>query len=211
MTEQERLMTLADARAVMAAAGETLSKVSAFLATTAAAPDWRAHLAAVLPYAQSRAEDMDSEQANAKPFSPESHALACKAVAAVDDARAALDGVPSAPAVPQPMDEARDIIYRLIEWADFTGGWEAPIWDRARAFFLRTRQNPESDQPSEPAPEMPWQLVYDPIDDDWAIVDDTGTTLEVTDDLELGMRIIVDVNGKKPFLVVRNPDDVRRA
>lgn len=200
MTEQERLMTLEDARAVMVSASKTLSKVSAFLARTAAAPDFRALLAAVLPYAESRAEDLqeakdEGKEDPAHPGAAEAWAAvqaayaalggedapawvigapyeALREIVAIDDernrleivpdadayndvvatARQGLSGLPSAPAVPPPSDEARDLLYRLIAWADYTGGWEAPIWDEARAYYLRTRQNSESDQPSEPAP-----------------------------------------------------------
>lgn len=254
MTEQEQLMTLEDARAVMVSAGKTLSKVSAFLATRAAAPDFRALLAAVLPYAESRAEDLQEakDEGNEDPAYPgaaEAWAAVQAAYAAlggedapawvigapyealreivafeddrnarmmvrsaaayvkiVDMARAGLSGLPSKPAVPPPSDEARDIIYRLIEWADFTGGWEAPIWDEARAYYLRTRQNSESDQPSEPAPKKPWRMLWNGAGEVWDVANQKGVVIESSGSFDYAMQVLKDNNGGDPFLVVFNPE-----
>jgi hypothetical protein len=30
-----------------------------------------------------------------------------------------------------------DLIGRLLEWEEFTGGWEAPCWKEARDLFVK--------------------------------------------------------------------------
>lgn len=37
------------------------------------------------------------------------------------------------------MSEADTLIEQLLEWAEHTGGWEAPIWHAASAYLARKR------------------------------------------------------------------------
>lgn len=39
-------------------------------------------------------------------------------------------------------DEAVAILTELLTWADQMGGWDAPVWERARALVARVTNTP---------------------------------------------------------------------
>jgi hypothetical protein len=59
--------------------------------------------------------------------------------ALLDDPIAKLELRAASQPVWDELDEARRILRDLVAWADFTGGWEAPIWKAARK-YLRARK-----------------------------------------------------------------------
>jgi hypothetical protein len=59
--------------------------------------------------------------------------------------------------------------------------------------------------PSRPTPARLWDLRWYEPDREWHIVEPDGCIMEVTDDVNLGMQIIVDNNKGHPFTITKNP------